>query len=332
MSKFVQNHIIMFAEQHKAISSAFMLQLLIWSLLHAALIILLVVLREKYSGKQAIDALRKTDKILRVTTENINENKQKKIEPQSRLSKEHSTGQGALTQKKGVNVLSPFFDFSLLQLYSPGNSEARSSRGTQKETVKKREERSQRDKRSGEQKILSVQESHFQLSIMQPQERDQDFDGSGAHAATRQTLLRIPEHYRFREEFALNIANDGKPFSFNTIRYQDYKYFESMKKKIAANWRRNAPAGAMFLGDFNSVYFPGMNRIISIKNGTARIAFLLNRQGKVIDIKILSRHPSDIMTQACYKAIEDSREFGALPASIPDEILVIPFQFIYMNY
>lgn len=261
-----------------------------------------------------------TARIVRVTTENINEDKKRNLKKISRLSKEDSSGKGRITKKKGENVLSRFFEFQkpqIAQNFKPaGIYSEKDNRGK---------------KGRMEDKVITSEKGMVTLSFIKPSsEKNKFIYKNRFHRVNKR--FKIPEHYRFQKKFALNISNDRRNFSFNTIKYPDYKYFQEMKKKIQRNWFRNAPPGGMFLGNLDQYYYPGLSRVVSFKPGNSLIVFAINRQGKIQDIKILKRHPSGIITESCFKAIEDSREFGPLPESIKEDFLVIPMNFIYSIY
>lgn len=340
-SRYIADSYASHTKKVEQVYISFWMQFAIWLFLHSLAIFLIILSQDiKLSREGNPDDTVKSEEIsLRATTANKDEDNKRKIDKHTRLSEKNSEGKGALTKRKGANALSPFFEFQDPVVQQSRDGKAK-TRGEKVESVKakNREEKRQKEKETSAdqiEKMLSADKSHFNLQIVDSvtmldrrflANPDQDI-------SSRASLFKIPEHYRFQREFALNLSNDNRSFSFNTIRYKDYEYFEKMKRKIAYNWRRNAPTGAFFLGDVNHhVYYPGMNRIITIKNGTARLAFLINRDGKVLDIKVLQRHPSDILTQSCYKAIEDSKGFGPLPDSIKEETMIIPFAFIYRNY
>jgi hypothetical protein len=296
----------------------------LWLFINALLVVIVLLL--SYINGIALFADREMDlteknRLLRVTTENINEDQKRNLNKVTRLSKEDSSGKGALTKNKGVNALTPFFDFQ--------KPSASIMTRTQDESQAK-PDKLRRDQDKSE-KFLSSDKGRVALSFVREAYNSSSsptFKFSKARQSEKRKFM-IPEHYRFKKDLALNISNDGKNFSFNTMKYPDYKYFQDMIKKIQKNWERNAPPGGMYMGDYNAAYYPGLSRVISFKPGSTLIVFSIDRQGKIIDIKILNRHSSRIITESCFKAIEDSREFGPLPKSIKEEYLIIPLNFIY---
>ncbi len=311
----------------KSIRDAIWIHLFFWALLHIFLFLVSIQIQKNYfpsMDKMVVDP-QKDEFLLRVTTENINEDNKRQISPITRLSKKDSEGKGALTQQKGINYLSPFLDFLL------GKNQPETMKKTSK---KKNDNKTKNNNQQKNSRLLTTEQSDFIISLLDPAQlwqRPPATIHSKNSLASRKNAIKIPEFYRFKPQMALNLSNDNRPFSFNTIKYPDYKYFQNMKKKIQENWFRNMPAGGLYLHDLDSGFYPGLNRVISFKSGVTRIAFALDRQGKIRDIRIMEQHPSPIMTKSCYLAIADSKEFGPLPESVKGERLIIPFQFIYVS-
>lgn len=322
MSQTILHNIDSYQRISQKISRNLYALFILWLTIHLALVGIFYLLDALLgTGLSAAIKNQIQERLIRVTTENINEDREKRIRKTTRLGKEDSKGRGALTKRKGVNALTPYLNFQR-PLVSQRTSALNKKGQNQK-------------KPSKSDKLIVSSGGRVSISFA-PDVASRD---SGARMLDRNTgtfskkqSFRIPEHYRFRKKFALNISNDSRDFSFNTLKYPDYKYFQDMKKKIQMNWNRNVPAGGMYLGSMNQAYYPGLSRVVSFKPGNTQIAFGINRAGKIFDIKILKKHPSKIITESCFKAIEDSREFGPLPESIKGDQLIIPLNFIYNLY
>jgi outer membrane biosynthesis protein TonB len=305
-----------------SIRGALWVQLFLLLLVHVLIFAFIYSHQKELNQWLAEGGMEQEDIFLRVTTENINEDQKRKITPTTRLSKKDSQGKGKITRRKGLNYLSPHIDFEL------GQKGAQQQKADQSQKDKPKAEKDNKEN----QELLSTPQGHFTLALIDEQElrraralpsRDKQQRGKSSY--------KIPEFYQFKKKMALNISNDNRNFSFNTARYKDYKYFQDMKRKIQKNWRRNMPSGGFSFNSLDSGFYPGYNQVIPFKSGSAKIAFLIDRQGKIRHIKILHKHPSPTMTQSCYQAIADSKGFGPLPDSINKEKLIIPFQFIYIN-
>ena len=304
----------------RSVHEAFWIYAFFVIILHVLLFVLWSQIKRYYMYHEVFTVDPNKDNImLHVTTENINEDDKRKITQVTRLGKRDSKGKGALTKEKGLNYLSPFIDFNV-------GSQSRKSSNTSKPVKMK----DLNKKMAKGEKILQSQSGHVLLSLLDWNAMSRQTNRSAFRRASR-GRYKIPEHYRFNSNYALNISNDKRKFSFNTIKFPDYKYFQDMKRKIRDNWIRNMPAGGLYIHDLDSSFYPGLNRVVAFKSGVARIAFSLDRTGKVRDIRVMERHASPILTNSCYQAIVDSKNFGPLPKAIKGERLIVPFQFIYIT-
>ena len=135
-------------------------------------------------------------------------------------------------------------------------------------------------------------------------------------------------------ENALFYSSDGR-FSFNTVKFKDFKYFKNMKDKIASNWYPPLMANSIVQGynPLSGEYAPGYTRIMAIPSQEVKMVFVLNKKGDIIHIQILDSLGNKPLNASCYDAIRLSKSFGPVPKDLfKGEVLVIPFIFGYYVY
>jgi TonB family protein len=119
--------------------------------------------------------------------------------------------------------------------------------------------------------------------------------------------MRIPMNYRFRDDFALRW--DSSPsISIATQELAGYKYFRDMMRQIRENF---APPG------LNLAWRDQAGTIISqpIKPQVVRVLFLLDREGTVRDVRIVSSMGQVPVDEACYRVLYN-QNFGPPPPEV----------------
>lgn len=128
--------------------------------------------------------------------------------------------------------------------------------------------------------------------------------------------MKIPQNYEFDKSQALNIDSEGD-VSFDTEKYPNAAYFRKMVDKIRDKWYVAIPGTAHRWG--------------MIPSGEVEILFELNRQGEVVDYRIVRDFNYSSMTKAAEFAVTHAGPFDPLPDTIKDDSIVIPFVFKYIN-
>lgn len=135
--------------------------------------------------------------------------------------------------------------------------------------------------------------------------------------------IRIPDRNNVTRENSIFYSNTGM-FSFNTAKFKNFKYFREMKDRIASNWYPPPMANSIIGG-----YAPGYTRIMAIQSQEVKIAFMMNRNGDVIDVRIVESMGSKPLDDSCLDSIRLSKSFGRVPDDITGDVVVIPFIFGY---
>jgi hypothetical protein len=243
---------------------------------------------------------------------NINQDDRRVTARQTLLSDRDSSAKGFITKKKGDRWLNNSLDFQHTR------GDAGKGRG--------RDAASQGDRS----RILSSDESEMAVVIQKEATGSGEKGNKGIFDSTR-----IPDRYNITRENAIFYSNDGR-FSYNTVKFKDFKFFKDLKDKIASNWHPPLMANAIFQG-YNPLtggYAPGYTRIMVIPSQEVAIVFALDRQGEVIDLKLIDSMGNKYLDKSCIDAIRLSKNFGKVPAQLLDEggVLVIPFIFGYYVY
>lgn len=118
---------------------------------------------------------------------------------------------------------------------------------------------------------------------------------------------RIPSNYRFQTDFALRW--DGSPsVAIPTQELAGYKYFRDMMRQIRDNF---APPG------LNLAWRDQAGFVISqpIKPQVVRVLFLLDEEGTVRDVRIVSSMGQIPVDDACYNVLSH-QNFGKPPPEV----------------
>jgi len=241
---------------------------------------------------------------------NINEDERKVTMKSTLLSEKDSAAKGHLSREKGDHWLNNSLDFRLRK------GKARLGRqATHSADAISRSE------------LLLTQNTEVVLSLMK-----QDF-GSVLGEQGDSEFTTIPDKNSFSRKNAIFYSNDGR-FSFNTMKFRNFRYFKQMKDKIAAHWFPPLLANSVIRGydPVTSAYTPGRLRIMAIPNQEVKLYFTMDRTGKVLDVVIVDSMGNKPLDSSCVGAVRMSGNFGRVPDDIAGKVIVIPFMFGYYIY
>lgn len=243
---------------------------------------------------------------------NINQDDRRVVTPETLLSDRDSSAKGHITKKTGNRWLNNSLDFRALR---GDRAQGRGADATASG--------------AGRERVLQSDESEMTAVI----ERNDAAGGrAGNYGLFDETL--IPDKNDITRENALFYSNDGR-FSFNTVKFKDFRYFLNMKSKIASNWYPPDMARAIMHGynPLSGAYTPGSTRIMAIPSQEVKTVFVLDKNGDIIHIQILDSLGQKPLNASCYDAIRLSKNFGPPPRELlKGDVLVIPFIFGYYVY
>jgi TonB family protein len=233
---------------------------------------------------------------------NINEDHVKAYTKTTLLSDKDSSARGHITSEKGDRWLNNSLEFVL----------RKGQRGRkQQESAKQQKKR--------DEKLLLTQLNEIAVFLSHYNYAPFSQWGEGGIG----DLTAIPDRNNITFNNAIFYSNEGH-FSFNTRMYKNAKYFMNMKKKIASNWYPPIIANAIIPG-----YAPGYMRIQAIQSQYVKLYFIMDRDGNVLDTKIVDSLRHKVLDDSCLDAIRLSRTFGPVPEDIPGEKIIIRFIFGY---
>ncbi len=242
---------------------------------------------------------------------NINQDNIRKIDRRTLLSDRDSTAKGYITRERGNRWLNNSLEFrSGKGLGGSGRANTRNS------PVKV------------DRKIILNDRSEVALFIRKY--RPQSRSGTG-----RWERVAVPDKNDITMKNAIFYSNNGM-FSYNTAKFKNFRYFKSMKDKIASNW--NIPGIAnMAFGGYNPVTGSystarGWERYMTIPSQRVKLYFTMNRKGDVLDVKVVDSLGNMQLNSSCVDAIRLSRNFGRVPDDIKGETIIIPFIFGFYTY
>ncbi|MCU0849301.1 MAG: hypothetical protein MUD12_15575 [Spirochaetes bacterium] len=238
---------------------------------------------------------------------NINQDDKRVINDKTLLSDRDSSAKGFLTKEKGDRWLNNSRDFQLLT----GGRMAGQSGGIPVSGSKE--------------KILLGDNSEVAIMFSKSSRMTGSTGSGGFH-----DRVLIPDKKGVTKYNAIFYSNTGM-FSFNTARFKNFLYFKKMKDKIASNWYPPIMANAAY-SSYNPVsggYAPGRTRIMAIPSQEVKLYFIMNRNGDVVEVKILDSLGNTPLDASCLDSIRLSRSFGKIPEDIKGEFVLIPFIFGY---
>jgi TonB family protein len=253
---------------------------------------------------------------------NVNEDEKIVDATDTLLSEKSSSARGHLTEKRGDTFLNNSLDFRLPKQAVKGSSGTTGAANS-----------------SGKSSLPVMNNSLAQNSSAQDADSpegitiiplNKSLAGGGSEAQDSE-WMKIPDKMGIDRNNALYLTNDGV-FSYNTKKFADFKYFRDMKNKIASNWFPPSLANNYMLEGANKYgfYTPGYTRTHLIPSQEVRLYFRMNRNGDVIDIKIMNTSGSAVLIDSCFDAIKNSKTFGPVPDDMPGSYVTIPFIFAYV--
>ena len=232
---------------------------------------------------------------------NINQDKKKELTSKTLLSDQDSTAKGFLTHKKGDRWLNNSLKFSAPKKQSSPHPE----------------------------KSLATFKSNHRLSLF----IEKNNSPSEKNSPNKTDQVLIPDKNDITMENAIFYSNKGN-FSFNTAKFKNFKYFQKMKEKIAANWFPPIMANAV-IGGYNPItktYTPGTMRIMAIPSQKVKIYFTINRSGEVLQVYLIDSYNNEPLDSSCLESIRLAKNFGKVPDNIKGKIIGVPFIFGYYSY
>ncbi|MCP4136996.1 MAG: energy transducer TonB [bacterium] len=245
---------------------------------------------------------------------NINQDKKRVYTQKTLLSDKDSSAKGYITKTKGDRWLNNSRDFVLLK-----GSRSSSGKGTAK---------SSSNARAKKKKMILSDESEIVVQI----ERELPRMSAQGQKGIADRIL-IPDKNDVTMKNSIYYSSNGM-FSFNTAKFKNFKYFKSMKDNIASHWYPPIMANAVF-GGYNPAtggYAPGRVRIMAIPSQRVKLYFTMNRNGDILDVKILDSYGNRALDASCLDAVRLSKNFGKVPDDIKGKVIVIPFIFGYYTY
>lgn len=159
--------------------------------------------------------------------------------------------------------------------------------------------------------------------------RESKGNSGGDYEWGREQITRIPENYRFQYREALSWDRFGYP-QIPSIRYKYFEFFKNMLDKIQSNW---APPGGnpypVYGDEYHSIQpVPGRVRFQTFPGQEIKIAFMLDPDGNVLDVRLISSLGYKSLDASCIEAIRRAGNFGKVPPDLLENgRLIIPMLF-----
>jgi len=212
------------------------------------------------------------------------------------LSDVDSEGSGGITTTYGFHTLTPH-DMLTLSKSMKSESSEKQNRDIKKETGE-----------DGEKQMVSMNTvSASSKSSPSPVIGNED-------------MFRIPANYRFRNDFSLRYDGNG-PVTLARQQLVGFRYFQNMLRYLRDNF---APPG------MNSAYRDSAGLVISqsIKPQVVKVLFLLGKDGRVYDVRVVSSMGQRAVDQACIDILR-GHNFGPPPHEIFYEGNIFGINFIF---
>lgn len=241
---------------------------------------------------------------------NINENEKKQISSATLLSEKDSAAKGYVTSERGDHWLNNSLEFRVKSGRARLGKAARESSAA-----------------GDRSELLIAENTEIVISLMRLDSGDVIGEEGGDDYTT------IPDRNSFNRRNAIYYTNDGR-FSFNTMKFKNFRYFKEMKDKIAAHWFPPLLANAA-IGGYDPItrtYTPGRLRIMAIPSQEVKLYFTMNRNGDVLQVVIVDSLGNGPLDSSCVESIRLSRNFGTVPDDIKGAVIIIPFIFGYYVY
>lgn len=241
---------------------------------------------------------------------NINEDEKKVLSSATLLGEKDSAAKGYVTREKGDQWLNNSLEFRVKQGRARIGKAARESSAARDSS-----------------ELLIAENTEIVISLMKLDSGDVLGEEGGDDYTT------IPDRNSYNRRNAIFYSNDGR-FSFNTMKFKNFKYFKEMKDKIAAHWFPPLLANAA-IGGYDPVthaYTPGRLRIMAIPSQEVKLYFTMNRNGDVLQVVIVDSLGNTPLDTSCAESIRLSKSFGPVPEDIKGAVIIIPFIFGYYVY
>ena len=211
------------------------------------------------------------------------------------LSDVDSEGTGGITTSYGFHTLTPHDMLTFSKIINSRSQDEKK----EKEENKKTSTESNLEKQK-----VSMNQS---VKLQGPVEGNED-------------KFRIPANYRFQNDFSLRYDSSGT-VSLARQKLAGFRYFQQMLRYLRNNF---APPG------MNSVYRDSAGLVVSqsIKPQSVKVLFLLGRDGRVYDVRVVSSMGQSAVDQACIDIL-DGQNFGPPPPEIFSEGNIFGINFIF---
>lgn len=205
------------------------------------------------------------------------------------LSDVNAAGTGGLTEKEGFHTDTSFNEFVIGKNSVQGN----------KKSIKKEITESDLNEVGIFRESMSVSDE----------------------AGEQGSLTKIPFNYRFQPDFLFR-WDGSQALSIPRKKLAGYQYFKHMLKMIEASF---APPGG---GNFAYRDIAGTVIREGIKPGETKVMFMLDAQGRVIDIKLASSQGQAVVDRACLDSIRGN-VFGIVPEEVKVNGMIFGINFIF---
>lgn len=237
------------------------------------------------------------EKIYEVLVEQQFINPEKTDEYKS-LSDKDSAGGGGLTEEKGFHTDSQFREF-IFGSPNPSNSNS-----------------------SPSQQEMKKEENIFEVGLLRSDPITvQTFRPNPRPSGESGQMMKIPFNYRFQQDFLFRW--DGqRAMTVPTKELAGYHYFKNMLRLIEQSF---APPGG---GNFAYRDIAGVVSREGIKPGMTKVLFLLNDDGKVLDVQLVSSQGQEIVDRACMDSLR-GQNFGRVPDEVKSKGMIFGINFIF---
>lgn len=217
------------------------------------------------------------------------------------LSDRHSAGGGGLTEEKGFHTDSPFREFVF------GTPQPSPSQETSQQQQEMRKEENVYE-------VGLLKSDPITVQTLRPSPNPSGQSGQ---------MMKIPFNYRFQQDFLFR-WDGNRAMTVPTKELAGFYYFKNMLKQIEGSF---APPGG---GNFAYRDIAGTVIREGIKPGMTKVLFLLNDDGRVIDIRLVSSQGQDLVDRACLDSIR-GQNFGRVPEEVKANGMLFGINFIFPN-
>lgn len=214
------------------------------------------------------------------------------------LSDQESAGSGGITKEKGFHTLSSFREFIF-----GSNSQASNPNQANPEEQKKEDDLYE---------VGLFKADPLTTATLNP---------NSSNPSNASQMMKIPFNYRFQQDFLFR-WDGNRAMSVATKQLAGYHYFKNMLKLIEGSF---APPGG---GNFAYRDIAGTVVREGIKPGMTKVLFLLNDDGKVIDVNLVSSQGQTLVDRACLDSLR-GQNFGRVPDEVKAKGMIFGINFIF---